>query len=270
MKGDYRLNGQEPTTSEVESFQVPFNEKSIICERRGKGKQLSLIFTHGAGGGIANPATKEFAEGFAEISSIATFQGNMNLQSRVKTFNAVADHVDFDKALGGRSMGARAATITAAQEGRKTDALVLVSFPLVGGKKGDSREQILLDLPEHVKVLFITGDKDSQCDLEHLENVTKQMIAPCWSVIVEGADHSMSWKWKDSVQDMRRKTGAVAAEWLKSRQDIQRRRRIRWDEDASAVVLDDKQDVSAAVEQRHENEETQPPPKKRKKSNKRK
>lgn len=250
MKGGYRVDvSDKPKGVNAEHFTVPFNDKEIICERRGQGAKPALVFTHGAGGGIANPATSDFASGFGEVSPIVTFQGTMNLQSRIKTFNAVIEHEKFDLALGGRSMGARAATITAAQDDRKTKALVLVSYPLVGGKNNDEREQILLDLDGSVDVLFVTGSKDAQCDLAMLEKTTEKMKAKSWIMTVEGADHGMSWKWKNSVQVMRRRTGEVAAEWLKSRKPGERRYELSWSEEEESLFCTEWQNVIEAAPQ---------------------
>ncbi|TKA63008.1 hypothetical protein B0A55_10427 [Friedmanniomyces simplex] len=222
---------QEIIEINVEHFTIPYNDKTIPSEIRGEGEVPALIWTHGAGGGLAAPAASEFANGFAESSAILSFQGSMNLPSRTKMFHAVMEHEKFDTALGGRSMGARAAVMAATQQDRQTKALVLVSFPLVGGKKNDSREQILLNLPESVDVLFISGDHDSMCNLEQLMEVIQRMKAKCWLVTVKGADHGMSWKPNGSVAAMRRKTGAVAAEWLKSREDGNRYCSLSWDKD---------------------------------------
>ncbi|KAK0352086.1 hypothetical protein LTR02_005472 [Friedmanniomyces endolithicus] len=218
----------------VKHFTIPYNDKQIPCERRGEVDKPALIWTHGAGGGLAAPAASEFADGFSELSSVVSFQGSMNLPSRVKMFYSVIEHEDFDAALGGRSMGSRAAAMAAMQQDCKTKALVLVSFPLVGGKKNDSREQILLDLPEDVDVLFISGDRDSMCDLEQLREVILRMTAKCWLVTVKGADHGMSWKPSGTVMAMRRKTGAIAAEWLEVRDAEKRYSSLSWIRDGKA------------------------------------
>ncbi|KAK0838794.1 hypothetical protein LTS02_017669 [Friedmanniomyces endolithicus] len=238
-----------PTTKEVDSelddggkvqeinvkhFTIPYNDKQIPCERRGEVDKPAIIWTHGAGGGLAAPAASEFADGFSGHSSIVSFQGSMSLPSRVKMFHSVIEHEDFDAALGGRSMGSRAAVMAAMQQDCKTKALVLVSFPLVGGKKNDSREQILLDLPEDIDVLFISGDRDSMCDLEQLREVILRMTAKCWLVTVKGADHGMSWKPSGTVMAMRRKTGAIAAEWLEVRDAEKRYSSLSWIRDGKA------------------------------------
>ncbi|KAI6799465.1 hypothetical protein KC332_g7143 [Hortaea werneckii] len=245
LKGGYRVDGTGSaqledssatlTTSSVEQYNIPFNDKSIVCERRGEAGRPALIFTHGAGGGLANPATSEFANGFAEKASIVSFQGTMNLQSRIKTFHAVMLHEKFDTALGGRSMGARAAATAAIEENHSTKALVMVSFPLVGGKNKESREQTLLDLPKDVDVLFVSGSKDAQCDLTDLNDVMSKMDARSWLICVEEADHSMSWKAKSSVQEMRRLTGRLGAEWLCDRDVNTRRCTISWNEEAAEI-----------------------------------
>jgi predicted alpha/beta-hydrolase family hydrolase len=216
---------------------VPFNNKTIICERRdSSGNNPVLIFTHGAGGGLASPAARDFASGFAQAGiSITSFQGTMNLQSRVKAFQAVIEHEDCGCILGGRSMGARAAAISAMQGDRKTTSLVFVSFPLIGGKKNDSREQILLDLDQGKDVLFIIGSNDGMCDLAHLKQVMGKMAATSWLCEVRGADHGMNWKWKDSVAAMRRKTGAIAADWAAERNRDQWYSLLSLDEEAGEM-----------------------------------
>ncbi|RMY74085.1 hypothetical protein D0863_03445 [Hortaea werneckii] len=245
LKGGYRVDGTGSaqledssatlTTSSVEQYNIPFNDKSIVCERRGEAGRPALIFTHGAGGGLANPATSEFANGFAEKAGIVSFQGTMNLQSRIKTFHAVMLHEQFDSALGGRSMGARAAATAAIEENCQTKALVLVSYPLVGGKNKESREQTLLDLPKDVDVLFVSGSRDAQCDLADLNDIMSRMDARSWLICVEEADHSMTWKAKSGVQGMRRLTGRLAAEWLRDRDVNTRRYNISWNEEAAEI-----------------------------------
>ena len=240
MKGGYRVTGDEERTLTDErpkSFKVALESKAIICERRGGDGQPSLVFTHGAGGGIANSTTKDFADGFAEISRIVLFQGTMNLKSRIRSFHAVIKHENAQCALGGRSMGARAAVINAQVPKLDIKALVLVSFPMVGGKKAESREQILHDLPSGIDVLFITGSSDSMCDMGHLRKVIQKMKARSWLVEVRGADHSMSLKQKGGVEPMRRKTGSLAADWLLDREDSKRYCNLSWSENDKEIVF---------------------------------
>lgn len=251
-------------TPNVQTFNIPFGDKSIVCQRHGSSdtKQQSrqsttLIFTHGAGGGLSTPATQDFVSGFASIASpVVAFQGTMNLQSRVKTFTAVIEHLngggvapseqpDVQPALGGRSMGARAAVL-AANDGetneRRPRALVLVSYPLLGGKDGDQvRDQILNEVSEDVDVLFVSGSKDKMCPLDRLQHIRKGMKAKTWCVTVDGADHGMGMTGsaKHSVSGVRKKSGEVAAQWLKERQKEKRECLLSWNEEDAEIMMGD-------------------------------
>ncbi|KAF2149507.1 hypothetical protein K461DRAFT_208259, partial [Myriangium duriaei CBS 260.36] len=199
----------------------------------------SLIFTHGAGGGMTNPATTEFAHGYASISSVVLFQAMGNLGHRTACFETVLEHSTTVRALGGRSMGARAAVLTAKSHREKISALVLVSFPLMSAKAEESREDILLDIDQDTDVLFISGERDSMCDLEHLGRVRRQMKAKSWLLVVEGADHGMSLSDKESVGIVRRNTGQIAAAWVNSRDEQRTELRIRWDREKAEVVAEE-------------------------------
>jgi predicted alpha/beta-hydrolase family hydrolase len=98
----------------------------------------------------------------------------MNLGSRVKMFDVVIDHHEQEgdskvkgevAAIGGRSMGARAAVMAAKESGREKGIkkLVLVSYPLVSGDK--VRDQILLDIEKDVKVCFCLCEKRAVINL---------------------------------------------------------------------------------------------------------
>nr|OQO21291.1 hypothetical protein B0A51_10347 [Rachicladosporium sp. CCFEE 5018] len=234
-------NSLSIASNSVHTFEVPSAKKPVPCELHGglADTTPALIFTHGAGGGISTPATQDFAKGFATTSPILLYQGTMNLPNRVKACQAVIDQVKWSAALGGRSMGARAACIAAA-ENEGTEAVVLVNYPLVGGNAGtDVRDQILLDLPERVNVLFVIGEKDGMCPLDQLEEIRGRMKAPSWLVIVEGADHGMSISPKKASEGVRNCSGAMAALWLKVRDEERRRRTISWDSEASMAQMSD-------------------------------
>lgn len=292
MRGGFRVNieGVDPdkpdnasneqtrevASTNVPTFNIAFGDKSIVCQRHGSSEQqaakpTSLIFTHGAGGGIANPATQDFVSGFSSVApTVVAFQGTMNLQNRVKTFATVLDHLDGESnalpkrkeaypALGGRSMGARAAVIAAndrADDEIRPKALVLVSYPLLGGKEGDQvRDKILSEVAEDVDVLFVSGSKDKMCPLDRLQDIRRRMKATSWCVVVESADHGMSMTGsaKRSVSDVRRTSGEVAAAWLKERHRERRECHISWvEEDAEVAVSDwraeeEDEHVTAAV-----------------------
>jgi len=127
-------------------------------------------------------------------------------------------------------MGARAACLAAlSRTAGEIKTLILVSFPLTGAKKSDSREQILLDLPSTTDVLFISGSEDTMCDLDSLHDVATRMKARSWIIEVEGADHGMGLKPNAATQPVRVQTGRLAAEWLRGRDGERRFLNVRWE-----------------------------------------
>jgi pimeloyl-ACP methyl ester carboxylesterase len=75
------------------------------------------------------------------------------------------------------------------------------------------RDQILLDLPESVGVLFIIGDKDATCPLDLLNETRSKMKAKSQLVVVRGADHGMHVKPAKLEKEAGEETGIVAAQW---------------------------------------------------------
>ena len=151
----------------------------------------------------------------------------MNLKSRVKMFSEVIAsnlNVHTPNCLGGRSMGARAAVMAVSES---TTHLVLVSYPLHTAK--ETRDQVLLDLPAAIKVIFVSGDRDEMCDLERLEEVRRKMKCKTWRVVVENADHAMNVKPKAGTREVGEKTGSVVAMWLKSSDISPGEGKIVWD-----------------------------------------
>lgn len=188
-----------------------------------------LIFTHGAGGTLTSPGIANFASGFGSRLPILCFQGNMNLNSRVSLFASVIRDQSFDSAVGGRSMGARAAIMAATPD---TKYLVLVSYPLQGGKR--LRDQILKDIDASKEVLFVIGDNDKMCNLAKLEQVRQKMACKSWRIVVEGADHGMDIRPKQATENVGIQIGETVARWIESHDDQAREARIFCDEDGKA------------------------------------
>jgi predicted alpha/beta-hydrolase family hydrolase len=219
--------------NEPRPLDVAMEAKNILCNRTGEGP-VRLIFTHGAGGTITSDAIARFSGGFSKIatSSIVCFQGNMNLKSRTKMFDAVHDNVirtyshETPIALGGRSMGARAAVLAAMED---TKCLILASYPLHTDK--EFRDQILLDLPADNEVLFVSGDHDSMCDLDRLQEVRHKMRAKTWLIRVRDADHGMNVKPKKATMAVGEQCGILAAEWLHMREEGKTEREVWWAEE---------------------------------------
>jgi pimeloyl-ACP methyl ester carboxylesterase len=118
-------------------------------------------------------------------------------------------------------MGARAAVIAASEHLAEQDheqedmsiQLILVSYPLQG-PKDDLRDQILLDLPESISILFIIGDKDAMCPFDLLNETRSKMVAKSQVVVVRDADHGMNIKPASATKEVGESTGRVAAWWV--------------------------------------------------------
>lgn len=224
------------------NFEIPYLKKNIFCTAFGSPtKQLSMIFTHGAGGDLSTPAVVNFARGFSEFKKILCFQGNMNLASRTKMYKAVIEHQSWCNALGGRSLGARAAIMTA-KETENVKALILVSYPLKN-HKGDVRNQILLDIDESIDVLFVIGDKDSMCDIFELRTLMKKMKAKTWILVVNNASHGMEMRPQKATEVVGKMVGRIAAGWLEERNEKLTNCQILWNDEQGDVVVNPWSDV---------------------------
>ena len=222
------------------------------------------------------------------------FEGNSNLKSRAAGFERILEHGEREKwwdgigggdadddvtgrvtktattaatipAMGGRSLGARAAVTAAALHFDQSStspspspgvSLVLSSYPLIS-PSGDVRDQILLALPQNVDVLFISGDNDSMCPLDRLQAVREKMKAPSWLVVVKGADHGMKIKGGKDLKTGCERVGLVCG-WLawrwctdrdqhsqgqraskgQGKKDDGRQMTVRWDGNLHSVILD--------------------------------
>jgi len=247
-------NSTSPSTSAT-SFIIDSElvNKPIICHqyspstvRETNKNRAPFVFTHGAGGTLSAPAVVNFCTGFSSTSStpLLAFQGSSNLGARVKGFHACRAHLESeakDVVFGGRSMGARAAVmaatdLTAKEEGKLVGRvrLVLVSYPLQGPK--DVRDQILLDLPKEVEVLFIIGDRDAMCPLDLLEEVRRKMEARSRLVVVRGADHGMNVRPASRTQELGEDTGRVTARWMSGDKDSESETLCIGDEDEERMT----------------------------------
>ncbi|KAK7190179.1 hypothetical protein PSPO01_03900 [Paraphaeosphaeria sporulosa] len=200
-------------------------KKPMICHQYPNSPHATLatpglIFTHGAGGTLDAPAVVNFCTGYSVVHPVLSFQGSMNFNARVKGFHVSISHLRLEKqslTLGGRSMGARAAVIAgteilSSEDGQSELSLVLVSYPLKGPK--DVRDQILLDLPASVRVLFVIGEKDAMCPLDLLEETRKKMAAKTRLVVVRGADHGMHVRPVAEEKRLGEEAGRLAAAWV--------------------------------------------------------
>ena len=178
----------------------------------------------------------EMVQGLTSAQPVLCFTGNSNLKSRSSYFASVVDHISASLptetrlVLCGRSMGSRAAVLAYTElrssdhAHQLSDCLLLYSYPLTsGGKRDHERTQILLDLPADSSVLFLSGSKDSMCDLDNLNAVRAQMRARSFLVVLRDADHGLEvsarrGKKKEATTACGVRLGELAAEWL--REDV--------------------------------------------------
>ena len=239
---------KERSTSSVTKEINYEHNKKISCLRTWPVAQETkiplpaLIFTHGASGTLDSPAVKNFWSGFASKAEILGFNGSMNLSSRVNMFCAVIENTLLRTkgkgrvALGGRSMGARAAVMAAVDE-ENANRLILVSYPLQSGN--NVRDQILLDIDEKYEVLFIIGEKDNMCDIPLLNKVRQKMRATSWLVVVSGATHGMDVTPKRGTEAVGNMTGVIAADWLNERDSSKREGDNHWDNESGQATWSD-------------------------------
>ena len=221
-------------------LEIPFPSKGPITSiKYAKSEGLlsqtpSLVFTHGASGTLKADAMANFAEGYANRASapMLSFQGSMNLTSRVKMFETVGKDQNALTCFGGRSMGARAAIMAATDD---TTHLALISYPLHNNNA--VRDQILLDLPADKRVIFISGDHDSMCDLKKLASVRSKMKCKTWLCVVQGADHGMKMKPAKASKEMVQKTGEIVAEWLEDTEKYATSSTISWNAETSSIEV---------------------------------
>ncbi|KAI4929123.1 hypothetical protein J4E85_005748 [Alternaria conjuncta] len=219
-------------------------KKPIECHQYTPTSSLStpppmLIFTHGAGGTLSADAVVNFCTGYSSSLPVLAFQGSMNLKARTKGFHACIDELNSSQStaqkgakdgsagkkillLGGRSMGARAAVIAATEHLASLDdkereelsiQLILVSYPLLG-PKDELRDQILLDLPKSVRILFISGDEDAMCPIDTLNETRDKLTAKSQLVVVTDANHGMNVVPASRTRRVGEETGRLAAQWV--------------------------------------------------------
>ncbi|HEX6513512.1 MAG TPA: alpha/beta family hydrolase [Chloroflexota bacterium] len=178
------------------------------------GTRAAVLISHGAGRGWDTPllektAHRLAADGFTTLRWNFGYLGERRAPSagskREKT--EMEQAIDFLKGaskaplvLMGKSFGARVSSYVAA--GREdVKALVFYGLPLHGmGKNAKPRDwSHMADI--RAPMLFITGDRDQLCRLEHLSEVQALIRAPFASEIVPG-DHSFKPRSEDAAIDL--------------------------------------------------------------------
>jgi hypothetical protein len=167
------------------------------------------IFTHGRSSSLDNPAVIAFAQGFARTRPILCFEDANDLTHRTSTFRSLANQFPSASALGGRSMGARAAC--RAQIYSPVRKLIFFTYPLTRGL--DERYEELLALDANTDVLFILGDSDALCHELHLKAIRERMRARTWWIRLLKADHAVWYEDPEQRDTICNVAGQIAAHW---------------------------------------------------------
>lgn len=171
---------------------------------RPPGSRVLLVFSHGAGAGLAHPFMESVSQLLA-ARNVATFRYNFpymergrrrpdspavleaTVRSAVREARVLAD--DLTILAAGKSMGGRISSQAQADDPLPgVCGLVFFGFPLhAPGRPGIARAAHLSDLD--VPLLFHQGTRDNLADLELLEPIITELGGQATLAVHEGADH---------------------------------------------------------------------------------
>ena len=186
------------------------------------GARGAVVISHGAGRGLDTPLLEKTAERLA-ADGFTVLRWNFGYLGEKRAPSAgskrekaeLEQAIDFMKSrsqapliLMGKSFGARVSSYVAA--GRDdVHALVFYGLPLHGmGRNAKPRDWSHMSEIK-ATMLFITGDRDQLCGLEHLREVQALLRVPYTSEVVPG-DHSFKPRSEDAAID-------IAVRWLNER-----------------------------------------------------
>ncbi len=181
---------------------TPAGDVSVVFDGPDTSKTL-IVLAHGAGSDLRADFMEEFARGLADEGfGVARFNFAYMEQGKKapdrqpvleETYRSVldqlvAEHAPDKVAIGGKSLGGRIASHTAAGGG--VDALVYLGYPLhPPGRPDRIRDGHLRELD--VPMLFVEGTRDPFCPLDTLGQVRKSLRAANEVFVVEDGDHSL-------------------------------------------------------------------------------
>jgi hypothetical protein len=192
-----------------------------------------FINTHGRNSGLGSASIVAFAQGFARIRPVLSFENKSDcLNECAATFRALLNAYPSVDVLGGRSKGARAAARAQLYTSAKT--LVFFTYPLTRGMEIRSEE--LLALEADCDVLFIVGDDDAQCIEILLHGIRGQMRAKTWWLRVVNGDHKMAFAKPEMRDEICGVAGQIAALWTVKRARDRTELTLRWDFEAGQTT----------------------------------
>jgi predicted alpha/beta-hydrolase family hydrolase len=173
--------------------------------------RTAIILAHGAGQGMHSPFMTFFhtelaQRGFLSVRfnfeymeakrKVPDPQPKLQARYRSVVEQVVAEHKPERVIIGGKSMGGRIASYIAGDT-PDVSGLLFLGYPLhPPGKPDKLRDEHLYALK--MPMLFISGTRDTLAERSLLERVVKKIGANATLVWVEGGDHSLKRRKKDS------------------------------------------------------------------------
>lgn len=183
------------------------------------GQRAAVLISHGAGRGLDTPLLEKTADRL-EAAGFTTLRWNFGYlgERRAPSAGSKREKADMEHAITfltertqaplvllGKSFGARVSTYVAT--GRQdVKALVFYGLPLHGMAKNAKPRDWSHMAGIWAPMLFISGDRDPLCRLEHLDEVQRLVRVPYASEVVPG-DHSFKPRGEELAID-------IASSWL--------------------------------------------------------
>lgn len=183
------------------------------------GQRGAVLISHGAGRGLDTPLLEKTANRLA-ADRFTTLRWNFGYlaQRRAPSSGSKREIAEMQQAIDflkirsqaplilmGKSFGARVSSYIAPDRD-DVRALVFYGLPLHGMSKNAKPRDWSHLAHIHAPTLFITGDRDQLCRMEHLLQVQQLMGGPYFSEVVPG-DHSFKPRSEDVAID-------IAVRWL--------------------------------------------------------
>lgn len=194
------------------TIRIPIEKKRFVEGRldipdtHADSGRTAVIMAHGAANDMHEPLLRHLATGLCQAGYLSMrFNFPYRTEGRKRPdsqrvlesawMEAVAwmrgqEQFPVDRLVaGGKSMGARVAAQLAGAGRLAVERLAFWGYPLhPPGRKGQLRDAHLDQI--HKPMLFVTGTRDTFCDLSLLEGVLTRLGSRAKLEIVEGGDHS--------------------------------------------------------------------------------
>jgi len=170
-----------------------------------ENSSTGIVFAHGMSNDMTHPSLQGVAQGLADLGYI-TLRFNFPYKDKgrksadpehrlIACWQAAMDHMvhhsghSVDTVVAaGKSLGARIASLAAANGDISPHRLIFLGYPLhAPGRKEQLRDAHLYDIT--VPMLFFEGTRDPFCDLNLLAGVIDRLPSSVTLEIIQGGDH---------------------------------------------------------------------------------